>query len=570
MTKSASARAPRYRQGWVRGAALLIMVVLIVLGVNQWARADAALTTSYTAQGTYGMVAGGIGLFTVEDPPFPDSGDLVFTVPAGATSIVQAYLYWAGNDVMTGGDDTVDFGVDGGATTSLTADQTYGPDFWFNDPPDLYHFVYVEDVTAFIQLGTHTYNISGVGPIHNIYGAGLIVVYEDPALPVSQVVINDGLDAAYHNFPPPQGPNTEVSCHQFMAEGAARPMDFFVVGGGISDPDRRPNSIWHLTGTSALGNIIDAPGAIEIPNFPLNDVDGPEWDTFQASLTVPAGDTHACFQVESVNDQPPLNGASFLWLFSGSVIPISVTDTPTPTNTPVPPTPTDTPTPILPTVTPTATPVVTISATTTVTPVGGTSTPTPLPGGTPTDTPTVTPPGPTPTPVWPPSGFAQGQLTSLDAQPASKSYTAMGELVLEIPSLGVYIPILGVPYGDGTWDVSWLSTQAGYLANTAYPTWQGNTVLTGHVFLADGSPGPFHGLKTLAFGEKVILHAYGQRYIYEVQRASRVRPNDMSALGHEELDWVTLLTCDGYDPRQESYSWRLVVQAVLVEVVPDN
>lgn len=35
---------------------------------------------------------------------------------------------------------------------------------------------------------------------------------------------------------------------------------------------------------------------------------------------------------------------------------------------------------------------------------------------------------------------------------------------------------------------------------------------------------------------------------------------------HEELDWVTLLTCEGYNPLTGDYLFRRMVRAVLVEV----
>ncbi|MCK5313929.1 MAG: sortase, partial [Anaerolineales bacterium] len=64
-------------------------------------------------------------------------------------------------------------------------------------------------------------------------------------------------------------------------------------------------------------------------------------------------------------------------------------------------------------------------------------------------------------------------------------------------------------------------------------------------------------------------HAWGQRYIYEVRGNTRVTPNDLSVLGHKDLDWVTLITCQDYDESRANYQWRRVVQAVLVKVEPE-
>jgi hypothetical protein len=42
--------------------------------------------------------------------------------------------------------------------------------------------------------------------------------------------------------------------------------------------------------------------------------------------------------------------------------------------------------------------------------------------------------------------------------------------------------------------------------------------------------------------------------------------NLLLSLKHEELAWVTLVTCHGYDQASNSYLYRLLVQVVLVEV----
>lgn len=197
------------------------------------------------------------------------------------------------------------------------------------------------------------------------------------------------------------------------------------------------------------------------------------------------------------------------------------------------------------------------------------ATPTPTPTNTPTPTPTD-PPGPTPTPSGPPelpsTGFAPGRVSARPGGPARPAYRALAELWLEIPSLGVTVPIVGVPGEPGGWDVSGLWNQAGYLEGTAFPTWPGNTVLTGHVYLANGSPGPFVGLSELGWGDELLIHAFGLRYTYQVREALSVLPDDLSVLGHETYDWLTLITCQGYDEQLDAYRWRRVVRAVLVEI----
>jgi hypothetical protein len=91
-------------------------------------------------------------------------------------------------------------------------------------------------------------------------------------------------------------------------------------------------------------------------------------------------------------------------------------------------------------------------------------------------------------------------MTVLPVQSADKAYTAMGDLWLEVPKLGVQMNIVGVPETAGTWDVSWLGKQAGWLQGSAFPTWTGNSVLTGHVWNADNTVGPFRYINTLWWG----------------------------------------------------------------------
>ena len=170
------------------------------------------------------------------------------------------------------------------------------------------------------------------------------------------------------------------------------------------------------------------------------------------------------------------------------------------------------------------------------------------------------------TPGMPATGFAPGVMTTLEVQPADKAYSAMQDFRLEIPSLGVELPIVGVPLGLAGWDVSWLGDAAGYLEGTAYPTWTGNTAITAHVWDVDNQPGPFVDLHTLQHGDQVVVQAFGQRYIYEVLTVVQVSPENLQALPHEELDVLTLITCQGFNQTSGEYNWRLAVRAILISV----
>jgi LPXTG-site transpeptidase (sortase) family protein len=157
----------------------------------------------------------------------------------------------------------------------------------------------------------------------------------------------------------------------------------------------------------------------------------------------------------------------------------------------------------------------------------------------------------------------------LPEQTAANSYQSVGATWIEVPKLNAQLPIVGVPLKAQGWDLTWLDAKAGYLEGTAFPGLPGNTAITAHVYLPDGSPGPFVDLHTLIWGDEVVLHANGQRYIYQVRTQRKVWPNDLSTLKHEDYDWITLITCQGYDEKLDSYDYRIAVRAVLIDVQPE-
>jgi LPXTG-site transpeptidase (sortase) family protein len=166
--------------------------------------------------------------------------------------------------------------------------------------------------------------------------------------------------------------------------------------------------------------------------------------------------------------------------------------------------------------------------------------------------------------MLPSTGFAPGRVTQLPDK--GIEYSSSQNMRLVVPVLQLNIPLEGIPQSAGGWDLTWLGNQAGYLEGTAFPTLPGNTAITAHAYLADGNPGPFHDLEQIRWGDTIGLEAWGNRYIYEVRRVETVDPLDLSILGSEELDWITLITCKGYDETLEDYRWRVVVKAVLIRV----
>ena len=171
----------------------------------------------------------------------------------------------------------------------------------------------------------------------------------------------------------------------------------------------------------------------------------------------------------------------------------------------------------------------------------------------------------------PASGFPMGQLTNLPAQPADNKYASYSDLWLEIPKLTVSTSIVGVPLSSDSWDVTWLGKDAGWLNGTAFPTWTGNSVITGHVWDAYNQPGIFYDLKKLGYGDLIKVHAFGQVYTYEVRQSKRIAPNNISAaLQHEEKAWLTLVTCEEYRVLFKTYNYRRIVRAVLMSIVTEK
>ena len=177
----------------------------------------------------------------------------------------------------------------------------------------------------------------------------------------------------------------------------------------------------------------------------------------------------------------------------------------------------------------------------------------------------------------PQTGFQPGVVTDL-GEPAS-DYFEFGSRVgafretplqgngmtLEIPRLGVTAPIVGVPETTAGWDVAWLGDSVGWLEGTAFPTWEGNSVLTGHVYDADGLPGVFANLRTLWWGDRIVVRAWGEEHRYAVRSVRLVDADDETWARHDEQDWLTLVTCRGFDEKTGEYRWRTVVRAVRVE-----
>jgi LPXTG-site transpeptidase (sortase) family protein len=168
--------------------------------------------------------------------------------------------------------------------------------------------------------------------------------------------------------------------------------------------------------------------------------------------------------------------------------------------------------------------------------------------------------------LLPETGFAPNIISSLPEQTPQDAYQSLGDVWVEVPALSLKSSVVGVPFKDNTWEVSWLQDDLGWLDGSSFPGMDGNSILAGHVYDSNGQAGPFASLSSLRWGDQIIVHVFGEQYIYEVRTVKRwVSANDMSILKHQNTPWLSLITCQGYDEKKDTYRWRTIVQAVLME-----
>ena len=168
--------------------------------------------------------------------------------------------------------------------------------------------------------------------------------------------------------------------------------------------------------------------------------------------------------------------------------------------------------------------------------------------------------------ILPRTGFAPGRITKLPEQPAAKLYQT-SQMFMKIPALNQSLEIIGISRVDGDWDIAWLGQYAGYLEGSAYPTWEGNSIITAHVWDAYNNPGPFFGLKDLRYGDKFMIEAYGKTYTYEIRESEQLLETDVEKMmTRKEGSWITLMTCTTYDASEDRYKYRYLVRGVLIEV----
>jgi len=245
------------------------------------------------AEGT-GIVAAGVGLKT------NDQGVIDLFVPG---TVQQALLYWSGEMIEPDalGPDTIN--VDG---TPVLGTLIGGPSAFFAG--DFGFTAYRADITDLVAEGDNTLFVElSPGFTQQSNGAGLLVIYDDGSGAAS-IDVRDGLDLAFMPVSEPQK-STVPQTFMFPASDTARVAQLDLFFGSVAT--NRPNQVVYTVGgvTTELDNI-------------LVDSDGPQWDTRELAIEIPAGATS--LTVEAISADPLDTGflpASLSWVTAGLSVP---------------------------------------------------------------------------------------------------------------------------------------------------------------------------------------------------------------------------------------------------------
>lgn len=272
--------------------------------------------------GNYCGAFGGISLHSAQERSF--------TVDVPGVP-VAAYLYWSGRDRFSAtGDDTLTVDHNGVGPAEVTADVALAARSDLN-----YHwFTYVDNLLegspALVASGLNTYTVGGM-EIGERHGAGILVIYEnDQSCPYQQIDLLFGNDVLFKGWDGVSGPHSEVTCVDVPPPPAPIEIDIQMFVGGIENPERS-DSIWYATGQGEKPtNLVNWPTATSLDEQ-LAGLAGNEFDNYDTFVqdTVPiivdAGDTWACFQIESPNPPNPGfgNGISATWINLAVRIPLA-------------------------------------------------------------------------------------------------------------------------------------------------------------------------------------------------------------------------------------------------------
>ena len=300
---------------YLRRIVLTIGLALLILILAQTVQAaDGALPVQTVFEGNYCIAHGGVGLLA--------GGTQSFQINVTGTP-VAAYFYWSGRyRQLNNGDGSITVAINNGASTTVTSTAA---EVEYAGFAHAYYYTYRSADLVNLLPGTGTYTVA----VSNLttpeaHGAGLVVIAQGAACGYNRIQLNFGLDGFYWDFLPDAGPDTQLTCADFPAAPTARTLDLQMFVGGVESTQLRGDRIWFTTGSGAkpadLVSIGDPANLLEgplppsrLPPYPLNGGNG-DWDNYTNSITVPAGATYACFQIESIDGDQPTNGTSGVWL----------------------------------------------------------------------------------------------------------------------------------------------------------------------------------------------------------------------------------------------------------------
>lgn len=244
------------------------------------------------------FVIAGVGLVESQANP------IALTLPEGAV-VRQVIAYWDGlaqTGNLPGDVDTI--ALNGQAVTGYGIG---GPTPFFGS---FHSFAFRADVThldlfAGITAGNATVTAQGLDFGYANNGLGIVVVLDDGS--DATLAINDGSDYAYEPWGALYG-RTEPVTYDFDAAQTARTAQLGFMVGGVDAG--RPNAV-HVS--------IDGVHAYSVAD-PFGSQDGPEWDTLELDVEIPAGATSVTVEPASIDlGYGPYAGgqvASLNWVFS--------------------------------------------------------------------------------------------------------------------------------------------------------------------------------------------------------------------------------------------------------------
>jgi len=285
---------------WFLTMTSAMVAAVALLGLSTAAIADGTETLGTplgitVEQGT-GIVVGGTGL-TESQPQ-----SISVTVPGGAT-VNQVLLYWVIG--TNAGDTDTEALVNGTPVTGMII-----------GGPSQLQTAYRADITGLgaVSAGANSLEISGLTAGDGVvWGAAALVIYSDGSDP-ALIDIRDGIDLAFIERPSPYDttvPQTFTFAPSAATRTARLSMFFTSVEGSVSGGGFRPSAI-----------VVTINGSEQVFDNVLDSLDGPEADTLNLDVTIPAGTTMLTVQALSV-DNLGVGGvpASFIWSAAGLAIP---------------------------------------------------------------------------------------------------------------------------------------------------------------------------------------------------------------------------------------------------------